>query len=135
MDPFYKTVVIVAIVMLILALIGLGVLMQEQDTKTEYPPQQSTCPDHWSSTGVPNQCKINTDSDDKELNVGNFDTTFGASGQKTLNETEQQYMSSFNNESGEKKVTFQSSLLVCDKKKWANKYNIVWDGVSNYNQC
>lgn len=134
MDPFYKTVVIVAIVMLILALIGLGVLMQEQDTKTEYPPQQSACPDHWSYTGV-NQCKINTDSDSKELNVGNLDTTVTPGNTKALNETEEQYMSSFKNDSGEKKVTFQPSLLVCDKKKWANKYNIVWDGVSNYNQC
>jgi hypothetical protein len=24
---------------------------------------------------------------------------------------------------------------VCDKKKWANMNNIVWDGVSNYNNC
>ena len=23
----------------------------------------------------------------------------------------------------------------CMKKKWANQYNIVWDGVSNYNDC
>jgi Tfp pilus tip-associated adhesin PilY1 len=124
MDPFYKTVVIVAIVMLILALIGLGVLMQEQDTKTEYPPQQSTCPDHWSSTGD-NQCKINENSGGTGLNVGNFDKTDGDS---------DDYMSYTVNGS-DKLVTFESSLLVCDKKKWANKYNIVWDGVSNYNQC
>jgi hypothetical protein len=120
MDPFYKTVVIVAIVMLILALIGLGVLMQEQDTKTEYPPQQSTCPDHWSSTGD-NQCKINENSGGTELNVGNF----------TGNSDD--YMS-YSVVNSNKLVTFKS-LLVCDKKKWANKYNIVWDGVSNYNQC
>ena len=116
-----------AIVMLILALIGLGVLMQEQDTKTEYPPQQSACPDHWSSTSVPNQCKINKDSDNTELNVGNFTASNGAS---------DDYMTySVNSSSSNKLVTFNSSLLVCDKKKWANKYNIVWDGVSNYNQC
>lgn len=125
MDPFYKTVVIVAIVMLILALIGLGVLMQEQDTKTEYPPQQSACPDHWSSTGD-NQCKINKDSGSTELNVGNFDKTDGDS---------DDYMTYSVDDSSNKLVTFKPSLLVCDKKKWANKYNIVWDGVSNYNQC
>ena len=125
MDPFYKTVVIVAIVMLILALIGLGVLMQEQDTKTEYPPQQSACPDHWSYTGV-NQCKINEDSDSTELNVGNFEKTDGDS---------DDYMTYSVDDGSNKLVTFKPSLLVCDKKKWANKYNIVWDGVSNYNQC
>jgi type 1 fimbria pilin len=123
MDPFYKTVVIVAIVMLILALIGLGVLMQEQDTKTEYPPQQSACPDHWSYKGN-NQCKINTDGTTK-LNVGNFTASDGDS---------DDYMK-YTVDNSEERVTFEPSLLVCDKKKWANKYNIVWDGVSNYNQC
>jgi hypothetical protein len=24
---------------------------------------------------------------------------------------------------------------LCDKKTWANTNNIVWDGVSNYNNC
>ena len=24
---------------------------------------------------------------------------------------------------------------VCDKKTWANTNNIVWDGISNYNNC
>ena len=24
---------------------------------------------------------------------------------------------------------------ICDKKKWANKWGIKWDGVSNYNKC
>jgi hypothetical protein len=120
MDPFYKTVVIVAIVMLILAFVGLGVIMQEQDGNTEYPPQQNSCPDHWISTG--DNCKINTDSGGTELNVGNF------------SHESDDYMT-YTDVSGVKTVTFNSSLLVCDKKKWANKYNIVWDGVSNYNQC
>jgi len=125
MDPFYKTVVIVAIVMLILAFVGLGVIMQEQDGNTEYPPQQNSCPDHWSSTG--DKCKINTDSGGIGLNVGNFNPTNGE---------DDVYMTySEDSSSGDKLVTFKSSLLVCDKKKWANKYNIVWDGVSNYNQC
>lgn len=122
MDPFYKTVVIVAIVMLILAFVGLGVIMQEQDGNTEYPPQQNSCPDHWISS-VPNQCKINTDIDGTELNVGNYGKT-----------VDPNYITSVDSSDGTK-VSFEPSLLVCDKKKWANKYNIVWDGVSNYNQC
>ena len=120
MDPFYKTVVIVAIVMLILAFVGLGVIMQEQDGNTEYPPQQNSCPDHWISNGS-NACTINNDK-----NVGNFDS----------DNVGTQYIDSVvDSDAGAKTVTFKSSLLVCDKKKWANKYNIVWDGVSNYNQC
>jgi hypothetical protein len=26
-------------------------------------------------------------------------------------------------------------ISVCAQKDWANKYNIMWDGVSNYNSC
>jgi hypothetical protein len=24
---------------------------------------------------------------------------------------------------------------VCAKRNWANKYNLVWDGITNYNGC
>jgi len=26
-------------------------------------------------------------------------------------------------------------MTICDKKKWANKWGVRWDGVSNYNKC
>ena len=32
-------------------------------------------------------------------------------------------------------IDFSSYETECDKKKWADKYNIKWDGISNYNQC
>jgi hypothetical protein len=38
-------------------------------------------------------------------------------------------------------VTYERSIFafegrtVCDKKKWANKWGVRWDGVSNYNKC
>lgn len=38
-------------------------------------------------------------------------------------------------------VTYKRSEIafegrtICDKKKWANKWGVRWDGVSNYNKC
>ena len=32
-------------------------------------------------------------------------------------------------------LRFNESATLCDKRKWANKYGIKWDGVSNYNHC
>lgn len=32
-------------------------------------------------------------------------------------------------------IRFNESATLCDKRKWANKYGIKWDGVSNYNHC
>jgi len=31
-------------------------------------------------------------------------------------------------------ILFQGKTI-CDKKKWANKWGVHWDGVSNYNKC
>jgi len=31
-------------------------------------------------------------------------------------------------------ILFQGKTI-CDKKKWANKWGVRWDGVSNYNKC
>jgi len=41
---------------------------------------------------------------------------------------------------GEDIPYIQSTILfagrtVCDKKRWANKWGVDWDGVSNYNKC
>ncbi len=33
-----------------------------------------------------------------------------------------------------KSINF-NNMTVCDKKKWAKKWNVNWDGVSNYNKC
>ena len=45
MDKFYSIVVIVAFVVLVVALIGLGVMLQKQDDATVFPPVQNQCPD------------------------------------------------------------------------------------------
>jgi len=47
MDNFYTIVIFVAVVALILVLTYVGVVMTYGEGTTAYPPQSTTCPDHW----------------------------------------------------------------------------------------
>jgi len=123
MDKFYTVTIIVAFVILVIALIGLGILLQNQDAATEFPPKQNQCPDHWTVSGE--YCKWETDN----FNLGDLstnDTTgkiYSISGDYVEHSTDQNG------------IKFKSNVLRCDKKKWANSNGIIWDGISNYNQC
>lgn len=146
MDKFYSIVVIVAFVVLVVALIGLGVMLQKQDDATVFPPIQNQCPDGWTpdktdgsglAAGEHDVCTMST-ADQK--NKGTFDPTMLtdfdkkylvqkngndiADGTTTLDSLDSKYV-----------VRFNSAALPCDKKKWANAHGIIWDGISNYNQC
>lgn len=146
MDKFYSIVVIVAFVVLVIALIGLGVMLQKQDDATVFPPVQNQCPDGWTpdktdgtglGTGVHDVCTMSTT---EQKNVGTFNpgavTAFDkkylvqkngndiADGTNALESLDSKFI-----------VRFNSAALPCDKKKWANAHGIIWDGISNYNQC
>lgn len=108
MDSFYWIVVAIAVVLLILCLTGVGILMGYQNANLTFPPSQNTCPDGWSSVG--SICTV-----PEGVTVQGITAAQG-----------------FNQANGT--VDF-SSWNICDKKKWANMYNINWDGVSNYTKC
>ena len=126
MDKFYTYVVIVAFVILVLALIGLGVILQNQDKGEVFPPIQSKCPDGWATTA--SGCYI----PDTSKNIGTFIKTI-------LTEADKRYLLSSGAgaiQSGlSYELVFKSEALPCDKRKWANMHGIMWDGISNYNQC
>lgn len=123
MDKFYTVTIIVAFVILVIALIGLGILLQNQDAATEFPPKQNQCPDHWTVSGE--YCEWGTSN----FNLGSLKTTdisgaiYSISGDYVEPST------------GLDGIKFRSNVLRCDKKKWANSNGIIWDGISNYNQC
>ena len=124
MDKFYTVTIIVAFVILVIALIGLGILLQNQDAATEFPPKQNQCPDHWTVSGE--YCKWGNNNN---FNLGDLSTndTSGA-----IYSISGDYVEHSADKSG---IKFKSNVLRCDKKKWANSNGIIWDGVSNYNQC
>lgn len=112
MDLFYKIVLSVAIIMLIIMLITISVLIQNSTKEVAFPPSALRCPDYWvdSSNGcIPNSVNLGTlsmpttiDFDDNAWKIG--------SDYAGLSDT-------------------------CAKRKWANRNKILWDGISNYNSC
>jgi len=110
MDQFYLIVVAIAVVLLILCLTGVGILMGYQNANLTFPPSQNTCPDGWTATG--STCTAPTGT-----------TIQGVTPAQGYTQPD--------------KIDFGNAYWAntCDKKKWANMYNINWDGVSNYTKC
>jgi len=133
MDRFYTVVLFVAIILLILILTYIGLKMANDKSKgTEqevaYPPSYSKCPDYWKmeKVGELHKCRIPTFAE-KHPNTG---TIYNAKGENQLSSTNtQEYETGY--------INFDVNKWggVCAMKHWANKYNIVWDGVTNYNKC
>ena len=138
MEWFYFVVIVVAIILLIIMLAYIGTRMAGDSRSgggsSVFPPVKNTCPDLWESTISGNMvsCKIpassgsnvgdlytNGQSDALNFDIGtvsgpiaNRTVTFSANTENTLGT------------SGD-----------CAKKKWATTHGILWDGISNYNQC
>jgi len=129
MEWFYLTVLAIAILLLIIMLtfIGTRIKKNEKSGNTSnniFPPVQNTCPDLWEATqeGDIIQCQIPSDK-----NIGNL---------KTNNKIEDLTASDIDGINTDKDaINFAAYETECDKKRWADKYNIKWDGISNYNQC
>jgi len=134
---FYHIVVIVATIVLILVLTLVGISFNKS-REVSFPPTKNTCPDYWvANYDDPKNptCKIN------DLNIGTITKTDGDYNMsskmggnaaftpgyddvnKTVNFADAAWSTSF------------STSGQCALKKWANKYEISWDGVSNFNNC
>ena len=115
MDSFYTTVVIIAVILLILCLIAVGVMLQKSGEDKPFPAQNNPCPDGWGVNENGN-CILPT----------NDVNTTTASKLNTANDIWEKIGSDYK---------IKDSASICDKKKWANDNVIIWDGISNYNQC
>jgi len=106
MDTFQKSVLIIALVVLIALLISVGILLNKHSKNTSWPPIQNTCPDYWTE-GTDGICTS------AGLNTGDGTVTSTADG-------------TGNNVTGDTR---------CEKRIWAIEKGIMWSGVSNYNSC
>jgi len=118
---FYFIVLIIAIIILILALTSVGLLISRLNASKKFPPSATNCPDYWV---------INTDGS-CTIPSG---TNAPASGYTTAN-TPGISSSRDNINFNDAKWKDQGTSELCAKKKWANTYNVIWNGVSNYNAC
>lgn len=126
---------------MIIGLTVCAMLIRHQDKDEEYPKTHGPCPDKWTvnddgSCVLPYVVDNNGDTvlgdnsntnavtftDAKEANIGTF----------TNNSTDPD---NIDRDENNRSLTFKPAFTRCDKKLWANQYNIQWDGVSNYNNC
>lgn len=100
MEPFYKYALIIAVAFLIICLIGIGILMQFQNSGTKFPLHPNVCPDVFAIDSTNKICNP------RPPNPNNYGG-----------------------------LILSDVPTICDKYNWAKKYNVNWDGVSNYNGC
>ena len=130
MDLFYVIVLTIFIIFLIIVLSYYGIVLQKRikDIK-DYPPQPpSACPDYWT-LNANGDCVIPTSSSKNTGSIYGTDNTINLNTNSTYG---------FNNgiiNFNDNGWSTGGTNALCNKKKWANMNNIVWDGVTNYNGC
>tara|TARA_B110000285_G_scaffold26529_1_gene25786 strand:- start:627 stop:1031 length:405 start_codon:yes stop_codon:yes gene_type:complete len=134
MDNFYTIVIVIAIILLIGILTYIGMLMNDSSGSEVYPPSSTTCPDYWEidSSG---KCKIPEESKIPGKSAKNRGTLFSEAGRFLANSSTTPGLESDTNIDFNDDGWNKSGNSVCAKKHWANTYGIVWDGISNYNDC
>lgn len=120
MDSFYSIVIIIAFIALLLCLIAVGIMIQNQDKQKTFPTQSNTCPDGWgvSETG---DCMLPANDKPNYIDMATH------TGSTSIWEV------SDDNPTQTYKV--KDTATTCDKYEWATRNGIVWDGISNYNNC
>ena len=98
---FQKTVSIVAIIILIIALCFIGLALYRQKYNSKYPPVIPNCPDYWDASG--NSC-INHHSLGNAECHGDMDFST---------------------------AQWSGAAGMCGKYKWSKQCNLAWDGISN----
>ena len=141
METFYLIVLAIATIVFILVLLFFGLMMQKGNVNQVYPPVANTCPDMWPIVDGSN-CRIPWDSgvDEPDINKGGKEWDEVA---KSLTDANINVFKA-STTTGNSKTAFSPAdpkwsagglTPVCEQKKWANKNNILWDGISNFNGC
>jgi hypothetical protein len=129
MEWFYFIVIAIAIILLIIMLTYVGMRMvganKSGNSDTVFPPTTNSCPDRWTTIG--DVCTI---PETNGNNRGIMDTV-GLTAINTPGYTSTSKTIDFSDVGWDALGTTSR----CAKQKWVNSRGIIWDGVSNYNQC
>lgn len=126
MDSFFKIVIVVAIVLLIITLTIFGIMMSQSKSGIPFPPVAGKCPDYWPTGSGSGVCYIPPSYSNNIGTIYSSNSKFatgtpGINGMSTVNFADPGWS--------------KSTTAICAQKNWANTYGIQWDGVSNYNYC
>lgn len=127
METFYLIVLTIAIVLLIIILTYIGLYGLRPDTKPAFPPVKYDCPDYWKKDAATGGCIIPKQGVPNlgDINAQNSDFKIDAPGYDNVNNV----------------IDFEDAgwsangSSRCEQKKWAIEAGVVWDTVTNYNQC
>ena len=108
MEGFQKTILFVAIIILIIALVMIGMSLSYAKKK-QWPPMVSECPDYWLIDGSGNNAKC--------INVKDLGTCEKPSGQNHI-------VMNFN------EAPYTGTQGNCNKYNWATRCGISWDGIT-----
>ena len=117
MTEFKFTIAIIAIITLILLLTIVGVSLSSNETKIDWPPMQTKCPELYTLNGDGNTCGVDT-TVYPDYGAGN--TSIGAI---TVGGTQQ--CNSVNTAHAD----FTGIGGDCNKHKWAVDCGVSWDGI------
>jgi hypothetical protein len=140
MDTFRIIVLSIAAIVLILLLVFIGILLSKGKTDVAWPPTNNTCPDYWLVTEDGSGCKIPGNLGANSLNVGtmygNLPSDLPGHGQP-LSTTFINYNNpkAYVEDPSGDLIDLQKFSGVCQQQCWSKQFNVVWDGVSNYNNC
>jgi hypothetical protein len=98
---FQNTVMIIAIVLLVVALLFIAVILYNAKSNTQYPPEIGSCPDYWKLNKTTGECE-------------NVKGLGSCQGNKSFAGPE-----------------WEGAGGLVKKYKWANSYGLVWQGVTN----
>lgn len=161
MDSFQKTVLGISVFLLVVILVIITIMMLMTNSKAVFPPIQQSCPSGWNSDSSGNCYFVGKNGGKAILPNGtqNMDTGklvnteypiyFANNNNGVLSFNSGKYPSGIPsnppiNKSITNTVVFnpndpawtsKGGKAICAHQKFANNYNIYWDGVSNTNQC
>ena len=136
MNSFQIIVLSIFVILAILILTTFTIMLRsKKDADYEHPKSYSQCPDYWDASG--NLCVMSS-----SINNGNWEQNAYNSSNKTGTPG---YSSEMYGNTNKPHINFNNNSWNNDKypgitgrcalKQWANKSNIVWDGVTNYNSA
>ena len=123
MLSFYSIVLLIAIIILIIALTIVGLTLNKKKNVKPFPDFKTTCPDFWTVDATDGLCKPS--------NTTPINTPLPAKVNSYVNT---------NVITSDKKIVSidpdnSKWASVCTKTKWAKNVGILWDGVTNNNDC
>jgi hypothetical protein len=130
---FYSIVILIATILLIMILAYLGIEISKEREDAAFPPEHSVCPDFWQQIG-PAGCSIPLES-----RHPNNSGIFNSSGNLKF---ELDRPPGYTNDPQDGMFIDMAAdgwgtgdIARCNKSNWSKKYDIVWDGITNFNKC